>query len=312
MTSIADISLTSLTYTIYPQVTLTPADARKIVEERSEERHRNIRWRKVDGYARLMLRGKWKANGHSVSFSQDGTISNGNHTLRAVVRAGDPAFQRDTLNGQEVKNFSARLDIAVGLEPAARETHDRNILRKLQDDLRMMGVENATTVGGITRRAWYAEHPDGAWVLTGSGARQQLSPEDGELMEYFETHREELAAHASWAKTWYKNARLTPSIAGFTRMVLMQLDSGLGEQFMDLLASDGLELPPALRAVRVRLRNLEDRDHRRGTSTKSQEYRMALVFRAWNHFLAGTSPSSINQPLPLTNRNIQLPRRPQG
>src|SRR6266568_2692353 len=222
MTSLAEISLTSDTYQIYPQVPVTPAEARAIVEERSEEKHRGIRWRKVNGYARQMLRGNWEANGHAVSFGQDGQIQNGNHTLRAIMRAGDPDLQRDVLH-REMADVAVLLDIAVGLRSSARETHDKNILRKLQDDLTMMGVENSATVAAIARRSWYAEHPEGGWVLTGSRVTASLSPEDGELMAYYEDHHDELAYHASWSKSWYKNTHLSPSVAGFTRMTLMRL-----------------------------------------------------------------------------------------
>lgn len=71
-------------------VVVDPATAARWLAEKNTK-NRNITLARVDGYARIMIAGQWRADtGEPILFAQNGTLIDGQHRLAAVVKADRP------------------------------------------------------------------------------------------------------------------------------------------------------------------------------------------------------------------------------
>lgn len=103
-------------------MTVTPELAKKWLEKNGV--NRDIRTKKVELYARDMLRGAWQTNGECIVFGEDGALKDGQHRLSAVVKANIPvAFLVVTGVENDVNLF------------------DRGASRSVTDMLRLSGME---------------------------------------------------------------------------------------------------------------------------------------------------------------------------
>lgn len=111
--------------------------------------NRKLRWHIVEVYARQMRNGKFDATSTSIGFSEDGRLTNGQHRLNAIVRAGVPVEQM----------------VSRGLSMNSMAGEDRPIGRTFGDILGMKGVQNAKGIGAMVR----------AWTLYKAGRLKQYT-----------------------------------------------------------------------------------------------------------------------------------------
>ena len=117
--------------TIYPKITaciesVTPAKAAEWLA--SMGRNRNVKEPSVAMYANDMVNGNWKISPQGIAFDEAGTLFDGQHRLRAVVRAG-LAVPMLVLRGFPVEQGKMKTMDVV----------DCGVLRSLPDRLKLMG-----------------------------------------------------------------------------------------------------------------------------------------------------------------------------
>lgn len=137
---------------------VSPIFAARLLE-RNIEGNRNVRDYEVERYARSMRDGNWVNNGHPVCFSKSGRLIDGQHRLRAIMRAGTPV----------------RLDIRVGVDDKAMPTIDAGIKRTGADQLRIAGC----AVNTISDLVWASVC--NRWFVFGKGklhlSKQRNNPD---------------------------------------------------------------------------------------------------------------------------------------
>jgi len=69
--------------------TITPEKAEKYLE-RNISNYRKLETHRVDSYAKDMKHGRWELNGESIKFNLDGELTDGQHRLKAIIKANVP------------------------------------------------------------------------------------------------------------------------------------------------------------------------------------------------------------------------------
>lgn len=100
--------------------------------------NRPVQARRVRMYADDITSGNWKLTHQGIAFSEDGTLIDGQHRLRAVILAGVPV----------------EMLVTRGCDSGSFVYLDGGAPRKAGDHLNVLSIKNATTVAGIARAAW--------------------------------------------------------------------------------------------------------------------------------------------------------------
>lgn len=115
------------------------------VEPEAGKKGSNRSWvaARVDSYATEMLAGRWKFNHQGIAFNTDGNLIDGQHRLRAVVKAGeaDPDIQVPM-----VVWWDLPLDANIGI--------DRNMRRIGGDFLTMEGFSSGNRLSKTCALLW--------------------------------------------------------------------------------------------------------------------------------------------------------------
>lgn len=113
-----------------------PETAQKWLE--FNEKNRKVRVSTVDMYARDLRAGRWMVTGDPLRFDHTGRLIDGQHRLRAVVKA----------------NMAAWFLVVRGVEPEVQRVLDTQARRTAAEALRLSGFErNTHLVAGIARSA---------------------------------------------------------------------------------------------------------------------------------------------------------------
>lgn len=119
----------------------------------------------VAEYAAAMLRpGEWKLNHQGIAFDEEGTLIDGGHRLRAVIKASE------TRPDLKVKFF-----VSFGVPADSVSTMDIGKRRLPSDFLTMHGEVNATSLSGVLRAAYCYFHVP--WNGVESWTRYRLTPQ---------------------------------------------------------------------------------------------------------------------------------------
>lgn len=104
------------------QERITPEKAAMILETQNT-RNRPLSENYVNSLVKSVRRGEWEDNGETIKFDNNGTLIDGQHRLKMLIRLGQ----------------SKTLWVARGLEPVAFETIDQAKPRSLSDVLHIRG-----------------------------------------------------------------------------------------------------------------------------------------------------------------------------
>lgn len=213
----------------------------------------------VEKYARDMKAGKWHRNGESVKIARNNMVIDGQHRLHACVQAGVPFWSV----------------VVTGVEPAAQDTIDTGLPRRLSDQLAIANEKNAPILASVTR--WSLRWLHG---LRGSGGANGYQPTQVEMLDYLEadSRLRTAAEFAARAKTEFKPVRAT--VYAMAWMVLHGADWNSAQVFMERML-DGADLPsghPVL-ALRNRMINAKVTGER-----LTEHEQLALFCLAWNAF----------------------------
>lgn len=142
------------------EIKMTPEMANEILER--NKNNRKIRLYVVDRYARDMANGKWEINGDTIVFDESGNLTDGQHRLMAVVKAG----------------VTVDMIAVYGIPFSA--TKDIGLPRSIADNIRMqygLDAVDGKIVGNLNMIASYA------------GLGSKLSPSEYvKLYNYFEEY----------------------------------------------------------------------------------------------------------------------------
>lgn len=247
----------------YEVVEVTPALAEKWLAE-SNTHNRKTRPRTVDSYATDMVNGDWCDDGTPIQFSRNGTVLNGQHRLRAVVKSG----------------VTLRVLVVSNLPEEVQESMDTGIPRSFADVLTLRGEKDAHNLATAVRRVHLWE----AGVRTDNrmpvSTRQLLKTLD----RYPDLRESMLIARRGNAKTGIPAAWLA-----LAHWMFRRIDEEDAEFFFARLA-DGLYLGPndsiyALRQTAERAR----KDYRR----TPPHVLLAYVIKAWNAYRDGRPVSQL-------------------
>lgn len=103
--------------------TVTPEMANEWLS-REDQVNRSLSVGVVNAYARLMAGGQWTLNGDTIVISSEGKLLNGQHRLRALIKAGIPVL----------------MIVVDGVDPSAIDTMDDGRRRSVSDNLHISGT----------------------------------------------------------------------------------------------------------------------------------------------------------------------------
>lgn len=114
--------------------TITPPLAEEYLKKNTH--NRPIRQNVVDFYAEQMKKGLWLLNGEAITFDKTGSLVNGQHRLRAVIKSG------------------CGVDFLVvrGADEGSYVVTDSGMTRKLADVFSVDGIPNAASVSSIINK----------------------------------------------------------------------------------------------------------------------------------------------------------------
>jgi hypothetical protein len=239
----------------------------------------------VEKYARDMKAGRWHRNGETVKLAWDGTVADGQHRLYACIRADVPFWSV----------------VVTGVDPAAQDTVDTGLPRRLSDQLTIANEENAPILAAVTRWALRWLHGQ----RTGGGGNG-YQPTQTELLDYLATDPR-LRMAAAWAARARKEFRpVRPPVYAMAWMILHGADWVAAEVFCERVL-DGAGLPaghPVL-TLRNRLVNAKIPPVERLT----EHEQLALFCLAWNGFREDRTMARLLLPAGgLTPKNFPEPR----
>lgn len=241
---------------------ITPELARELLGQNQENRKLDVAI--VGVYRRDMLAGRWLFSADPIQFSAAGRLLNGQHRLNAIASIEDD-------------EFGIEFVIVRGLEEDSQKVMDQGRKRQASQHLQMLGVKNSAnvaaasrTVINLDRRALFR---DNRFLRVSAAEVHEWVSNNLELVE---NHNRNMSS--------IRHTPSAPAVAGAAYMVLARLgDVPLADEFIGLFGSGaGLSAGDPILAVREQLRRWKDR--RRRVSEREQ---LALLFLAWNRWMAG-------------------------
>jgi hypothetical protein len=256
----------------YEVITVTPKLAGEMLA--TSLVNRRLTQNRVDEWVAEMTAGRWYV-GQTLMTDVDGHLVDGHHRLRAVQLYGKPV------------KFAVQRNIPVEVWQAL----DIGRPRSFADVLAMRDVGSPTHVAPVVTALLRYERYVGVSHFT-AGCR--FSPY--ELMDEYQRCRDEIMEGLRVGEHILKtNVRFPRTLGAVLYIVLARLDEEKASEFFDLLAdgigSMGSAWPITKKDPVYMLRQalIEDAIDRRvrKTGAMSDMYRAALVFKAWNAWIAG-------------------------
>lgn len=270
---------------------ISPDLARKYIENQTE--NRPVSQRRVDDYERNMDEGRWMLNGETIVFDWFDRMVDGQHRCWACVQA----------------NKKFRSLVVRGVDPSTFVTMNTGDSRDSRDVLNMRGEMNVVVLAGILRLIWRWELYQQCYskLTSRKGARKSAAEEELPISKRWGTRstpspreiEEVLTRHPNarrWASQVKINNKVIPGVPlGF---VLYWL-SCIGVPENSILAfkerlCEGAEMKANDPIFRCHKRFMEVRLGRAGGRRPINTLEScALIIKAWNHKLQGTSVGQI-------------------
>jgi hypothetical protein len=241
----------------------TPASAQITLDGGAKNRRRReFRSQRI---AADVTAGFWRENGESLIFDEKGKLMDGQTRLRACVIADKPIVAYCVF-GVPYKFFPSL---------------DQCAPRSGSDLSGLLGFAHENCVSAVAKLGiLYAEKK-----ITTTGKSQQIG--NDRLRIYLDRNHDRLITAVSAAQTRRKGiVKLLPiSLAAFVHYMVAKNHPDKVEEFLDKLSSgENLRKGDALLLLRERMKDLAGQKHILLRSDK-----LALLIKAWNSFLAGTT-----------------------
>lgn len=253
-------------------VEITPKLAAELLGNNA--RNRKLRASVVKRYANDIELGLWRLSGEPIILNSEGAVVDGQHRLAAVVGA----------------NKSIRSVLVEGADPSVFDVVDCGLPRKAQDALEISGYERARWMALIGRRlcmAW--EHGVEKAFYDGKPS-SVLAISNARLVEFCRTHARRIIGSIN-AIVGIGDIAMSPILPTTLMSVHSMLDREHQEKFVEFASQIVLGLNATPGGVTHLLRrNLIAQQQQYGRV--SLRLTAGVLIKAWNHFLAGTSPGA--------------------
>lgn len=235
-------------------VEVTPIRAQHWLD-RLHDDQRNWREAKVEQYARDMAAENWHLTGDTVKLTPDEKLLDGQHRLRAVVKA----------------KATVPLLVAYNVDPKVMPVLDTGLARTFADTMTAHGVKSAVGMSALVRRVLQWEGAN--YTSRGSA----YNPTHPEMLARFELSPELFIAALSRGADAQRQGLGFAVTTGAAFFVMRGIDNDAAHEFFDGYIS-GANLPPDHPVLTLRNRVLRARSEER---LKAYEV-LALFIRAWN------------------------------
>jgi len=231
-----------------------------------ELRNRALRVNVVDKYYDEMLRGKWnEQNGETIKFDADGNLIDGQHRLRAQVKAG----------------LTLWWFVAYNCRRDAFKTLDTGTNRRPPDMLSIHGDENCNTLAAALTLV--SKYKDGTMMRGGKSA-----PSNQDILDMIENEKGIVDSVELALKNRGPKGFLANSIVAFVHyMASMNGNDEKANMFIDGLCNQAHhDNDQPISALRKKLvENLV------ASKKASRVVVVAWCVKAWNAFYAGAQPT---------------------
>lgn len=265
------------TYRYVPQVPLTPAMARRLIDLNAVN-NRDLQPSRAALYLRDMLTGRWREQtGQSVKIGSDGRLLDGNTRMHALAQSG----------------LTLKFDLCFGVNPEDILVMDSHRPRSTRDQIKVAGGVDPGRAGPIVKRIFAWDR--GAYM--GVNGSTTATP-----IEVAETYQKEMGLFDAAAKRGgdCQSRNLgAGAIAGQAYVLFARLDKEAAEAFFDVLVP-GLFGERGQDHAVYHLRELLIRRKQKKLTSAEQ---LAAYIRAWNrhHTLADGQRKPVS--------NLQITRR---
>jgi len=227
--------------------------------------NRKVRDGSVNMYARDMIEGRWTISESAICFSPDNKLLNGQHRLRAVIKA----------------NASIPMLVMFGVHESAMGNMDSGAKRSISDDLGFRGEAQTPLLAATVKLAML--YTDGR--IYRDNKMQRSSPA---AVRAFLDENPDLRDAVSVSHR-FRTTGLLPTVQAVGYWLTAQLDSDDAMEFLRQLntrtnlpaGSPVLALDSRLRQVRYNRTHLTHRDA------------LGLFIKSWNHWRAGRSVKTV-------------------
>lgn len=257
---------------------ISPVMAEVMLEHNTGNRPLNRR--NVSRLAKMMKAGDWHLTGHSIVFSKDGTLNDGQHRLSAIVESG----------------MTIRADVRFGIERAAFAYTDIGDKRTSAHALGIAGEKNAALLAAAIRLSISFESND-------FNFKTPIAPADAfDVLEKTPAFREAAAKAVRWCKEF---APITPSVFAFTYRACAAISSHEADLFFSRLAT-GVDIKRATDPVNVARRYFINAAEARGARPIRDQ--VAVIFKAWNAWRAGETRKYLRLRVDGAAESFPIPR----
>lgn len=272
---------------------ITPEAAAKLVNANLDEGHnRNLRAARAEGFARDMETGQWHDNGETIKIDVNGRLVDGQHRLAAIVRYGKPVW----------------MWVVRDVAPEAITTIDMGVARRYADVLKIEGIPGGHQMASMERRL-YLWQKLGVRMGRGGNAGDR-APTIKELQAYRPNYGQLLGYALERGRDLKKKIpKVSVATYGTAYVLFALIDTPAADKFFDLLLTGaGLEHRNPVLVLRDRLLDSSGQFTLRRTS---EDEKLALIIRAWNHWRDGSLISQLiinTGNKPLTDETFPEPR----
>jgi hypothetical protein len=228
---------------------------------------RRLRPAKATVFAADMAAGNWHLGSSSIKFDTAGALRDGEHRLAACVESNSP--------------FPTVIYWNVTDE--AIDNTDRGMARQWADVLAGRGVANTRQVQAIVNLSWRWDRGE----LLAASWNRRMTPTVSESEDYLEAHPAVLSVVTV-------THRITQTVGGKASVVgsfLLRagtIDLDASDRFAEgLHTGANLATDDPLRRLRDRI--MTDRAYIRKSARDQQSIDLAIMAKAWNHWMRGTT-----------------------
>jgi hypothetical protein len=225
--------------------------------------NRNLAEARFGAFAAAMLRGEWRLNGESIKFDLDGDLLDGQHRLAAVVKSG----------------VTIQSVVVRGVPRDDQKTIDIGAARIFADLLTLRGEAHTNQLAAAVRMV-YAYEETGIPVGRVIPSARRMTPTLGLAV---------LARHPGLREWVTRTRRGAPGIPASKLAtygyIFSWADSEDAEAFIDGLITGNAPQDSAITVLRERF----IRGVTKPSERMSEMHAAAIIFRAFNHWCAGTT-----------------------
>lgn len=224
-------------------------------------KNRAIKEAHVDKLVRDQQAGRWAFTGQPIIFDIDGNLTNGQHTLTAIVQSGKPQV----------------LLIVEGVDPESILGMDGGVKRSFSDWLKIHGYQHCAISQSVTR--YLRQYELGTMASNGNFT-------SAELEETFQQNPDIDVAAAFTSKILKSLPFATPKVIGFVRLITSRIDEEKSLVFFEKLAT-GAQLDKTSPILNLRNYLLNKKNIpgvRLGVTSE-----LAAFIKSWNSFYKGRS-----------------------